>query len=467
LSEAVLITTVPAPDGEHRSITDLDELTEIFRGAEKPPAKFRIGAEAEKFAVVERTGAPLDYEHGVVRIFSALEKLGWHPERETPQGPVVALQRGSASVTLEPGAQLELSGTALDDLHAVGRELDQHLAELRGISQDLGLAWLSVGFHPLARQVELPWVPKIRYGVMKEYLPTKGRAAHDMMRRTATVQANFDFTSEDDAMRKLMVGLRLGPLLHALTANAPFSERRVAPFRSMRGDVWLHMDPSRSGLIPRLWKVERPRYRDYVEWALDAGMFLVKRGARVIQNTGQSFRGFLANGFRGERATLGDFRLHLQTLFPEARLKNTLELRSCDAQTGPFAVAVPALLTGMFYDATALDEAEALSRRFDLETLEAARPALVRDALRASIGGEPVAPLAERLLDIASGGLARRARLDADGRDERRYLEPLAALVAQGRCPADALAQGLAVGQELPAAELVRRTRLELPALEA
>jgi len=464
LSEAVLSTTVPAPGGEHRPITDLEELTEIFRSAEKPPSQFRIGAEAEKFAVVERTGAPLDYDHGVVRIFSALEKLGWHPERETANGPVVALQRGAASVTLEPGAQLELSGSAVDDMHAINREFDEHFRELAGVSRDLGLAWLSVGFHPLARQTDLPWVPKIRYGVMKEYLPTKGRAAHDMMRRTATVQANFDFSSEEDAMRKLMVALRLSPLIHALTANAPFSERRVSPLRSVRGDVWLHMDPSRSGLIPSLWKKERPTYRDYVEWALGAGMFLFKRGDRVIQNTGQSFRGFMESGFRGERATLNDFRLHLQTLFPEARLKNTFEVRACDAQSGALTLAVPALFTGLFYDAKALDEAEAMSRGFELDTLEASRPALVQKALRATIGSESATHLAVRLLEIASDGLARRARLDADGRDERRYLEPLIALAIQGRCPADMLAQGLAVGQELPVAELISRTRLELPA---
>jgi glutamate--cysteine ligase len=282
------------------------------------------------------------------------------------------------------------------------------------------------------------------------------------MRRTATVQANFDFSSEEDALRKLMVALRLSPLIHALTANAPFSERRVSPLRSVRGDVWLHMDPTRSGLIAPLWKKERPTYRDYVEWALDSGMFLFKRGERVIQNTGQSFRGFLASGFRGERATLADFRLHLQTLFPEARLKNTLEVRACDAQTDPFALAVPALFTGFMYDDVALGQAEELSRRFDFETLEASRPALVQKALKASIGTEPVAPLAQRLLEIASGGLERRARLDAEGRDERRYLEPLIALVAEGRCPADELTRGLATGQELPVAELIRRTRLDL-----
>jgi glutamate--cysteine ligase len=458
-----LSTTVSEHDSEQRPVTDLDELSEVFRSAEKPASQFRIGAEAEKFAVVERTGAPLDYAHGVVRIFGALEKLGWVPERETEEGPVIALRRGAASITLEPGAQLELSGTALDDLHAVGSELDQHLAELAGVSRDLGLAWLSAGFHPLARQSELPWVPKIRYGVMREYLPTKGRAAHDMMRRTATVQANFDFSNEEDALRKLMVSLRLSPLIHALTANAPFNERRVSPLRSVRGDVWLNMDPSRSGLIAPLWKKERPTYRDYVEWALDSGMFLVKRGERVIQNTGQSFRGFLQSGFRGERATLADFRLHLNTLFPEARLKNTLEVRACDAQPGDLGLAVPALFTGFMYDETALGQAETLSRRFDLETLEKARPALVQKALKASIGADPAADLAVRLLEIASEGLARRARIDAEGRDERRFLDPLVALVSEGRCPADELVRGLAVGQELPVSELIRRTRLELP----
>ncbi|HTQ02879.1 MAG TPA: glutamate-cysteine ligase family protein, partial [Polyangiaceae bacterium] len=352
-----MTTPVSAPGDAERPIRDLDELSEVFRAAEKSPARFRIGAEAEKFAVVERTGAPLDYEHGVARVFASLEKLGWTPERETHDGPVISLRRDAASVTLEPGSQLELSGAALEDLHAVASELDAHYAELGPVSRELGLVWLSVGFHPLASQAELGWVPKKRYGVMREYLPTRGRAAHDMMRRTATVQANFDFSSEEDALRKLMVSLRLSPLVHALTANAPFSERRVSPLKSLRGEVWLHMDPSRSGLIAPLWRLERPTYRDYVEWALDAGMFLFKRGERVLKNTGQTFRAFLADGFEGERATLEDWRLHLNTLFPEARLKNTLEVRACDAQSRELTRAVPALFTGILYDERALAEA--------------------------------------------------------------------------------------------------------------
>lgn len=453
-------STAPGTEDESRPIRDLDVLCEVFRAAEKPEAAFRIGAEAEKFAVIERSGAPIDYEHGVAHVFASLIGCGWIPERESHDGPIIALRRAGASVTLEPGAQVELSGAALPDLHAVSLELDQHLAELEPVTRDLGLAWLSVGFHPLARQAELPWVPKRRYGVMKRYLPTRGPAAHDMMRRTATVQANFDFSSEEDAMRKLTVALRLSPLVHALTANAPFAEGRVAEQKSLRGAVWLAMDPSRSGLIPPLWAAARPKYLDYVEWALDAGMFLFKRGERVFFNTGQTFRAFMADGFDGERATLADFRLHLNTLFPEVRLKNTLEARACDAQSRALTLAVPALFTGMLYDARALDEAEVIAREFDLPALEAARPGLVRDGLAGSVAGRPVRPLAERLVEAALGGLARRARLDSEGRDERRFLEPLAALVARGECPADERVRGLTPGATLDVAEMVARTRL-------
>lgn len=455
----------PTHADDDRPLRGLGDFVSVFEAAEKPADRFRIGVEAEKFGVHAPSGAPIGYagERSVARIFDALARLGWAAERESDNGPVVALRRNGASITLEPGSQLELSGAALPDVHAARAEFLEHLGELRAVSDELELAWLGVGFHPIARQEELGWVPKQRYAVMKEYLPTRGYAAHDMMRRTATVQANYDYASEEDAMRKLVVSLRLSPLIHAMTANAPFSERRLTAYRSLRGEVWLHMDPARSGLIERLWQKNSPGYADYVEWALDAGMFLFKRGEKVIANTGQPFRDFWKNGFEGHHATLADWRLHLNTLFPEARLKNTIEVRGCDAQRLELSMAVPAVFTGFLYDERALAEAEELARKFDFETVEAARPALVRDALGARIGNVPARALAERLLDIALGGLDRRGRMDSEGRSERTYLEPLVALVSRGECPADEMARGLPTDVELDVHELVNRTRLLLP----
>lgn len=447
---------------ESAPVRRVSDLIEIFRAAEKPTREFLLGTEAEKFGVHAETFAPLSYdgEFGVVHVLQALRRFGWEPEAETHDGPLIALKRGPSSVTLEPGSQLELSGAALPDVHRVRAELDQHFAELAQLSGELKVIWLSVGFHPLAAQNELTWVPKKRYAIMREYLPPLGAAALDMMRRTATVQVNLDYENETDAMRKLRVALLLSPLLNAICANSPVRERRQSGVKSLRGQVWLDMDRSRSGLVRRVLDLPRATYADYVEWALDAGMFLFKRGERVFPNTGQTFREFMADGFEGERATLADFKLHLNTLFPEVRLKNTLELRSCDALPGSLLTALPALGAGIFYDETALAEAEVLAETIGPNSAEEARPELVKLGLGATIGGVPARELAVRLLEVAAAGLDRRARLDPTGLSERKYIEPLLGLAAKGQSPADLLRDGLPSDGPIPASELVARTRI-------
>lgn len=442
-----------------QSVPSLDELEELFRSAEKPPAEHRIGAEAEKFAVLADTAQPLPYpgERSVLAVLSRLEKdAGWALEAEKPGGPLIALRRGKAAITLEPGGQLELSGSPHAQLHAVAAELEEHFEELGALSEGLGLRWLSLGFHPLASLGELPLVPKERYSVMKRYLPTRGRRGRDMMQRTATVQANFDFSSERDAMRKLRVLLAVSPVVQAMCACAPFYEGRVSGLLSERLDVWLHMDPTRSGLLPALWEPAEPRYAHYVQWALDAGMFFIKRAGEVVANTGQTFRQFLTDGYQGHRATLGDWAWHLGTLFPEVRLKTTLEARSCDAMPRALLPAVPALLTGLLYDATALAAVEALAERLTFEQANEARLRVPASGLRTVLGGRPLLGWAEQLLEIAAGGLVRRARLDSQGRDESRLLAPLAALVSSGRTPAEAVVGAAPVGSPVTEEQLRR-----------
>ena len=432
-------------DPQAQRISSLDQLLIPFHEAIKPPERHRIGAEAEKFGVDAHTGAPLPYEgeHSVLTVLEALvDRHGWHAERETPDGPIIALLRAGASVTLEPGGQLELSGAPLETIHQTCMEMSGHLAELRDISNELGILWLGIGFHPFASQAELPWVPKQRYAIMRRYLPTRGKHGLDMMRRTATVQANFDYASEEDGLRKVRVASRLSPLVTAIFANSPFYEGHLTGGRSFRANVWLSVDPDRQGLVPAVLERGR-RFLDYVEWALDAPMFLFKRGGEVVENTGQSFRSFMKHGFRGHHPTLKDWETHLNTLFPEVRLKRTIEVRGADSLPANLVCALPALWTGVLYDARALDEAEELTASFTAAELEALRPAIAEKALAATFRGQPLADLAQKLVEISSGGLSRRARLNKNGKDETAHLVRLAALVEKGYSPADALVEGL------------------------
>jgi glutamate--cysteine ligase len=279
-----------------------------------------LGTESEKFGVLRSTRAPLPYdgEVSVMRVFQELCKRGWHAVRETPDGEIIALTKDGASITLEPGAQFELSGAPLPTVHDVHAENVAHLSELAPISELLGIDWLAAGYHPLATQAELSWVPKQRYAIMREYFPKVGSRGLDMMRRTATVQVNFDYRDEEDAMRKLRVALRLSPFAMAIFANSPFAEGRVTGNKSERGLVWLDVDGDRGGLLPALLD-EGKRFDDYIEWALDAPMYMFKREGAVVANTGQTFRSFWKDGYQGHRPHQDDWTTHLNTMFPETR----------------------------------------------------------------------------------------------------------------------------------------------------
>jgi glutamate--cysteine ligase len=443
---------------ESPTVTSLDDLLAPFYEAEKPPPEWRVGTESEKFGVYVEDGRAIPFEgdRGVRAVLLALcERHGWFIEREHEGGEVIALKRGGGSITLEPGGQLELSGAPLSTIHQTHEELAEHLAELRDVSAPLGIEWLGLGFHPLARQEDLPWVPKLRYGVMKQYLPTRGSMALDMMRRTATVQANYDFSSESDASRKVRAGLALSPIVTAMFANSPFVEGRATGERTHRGRVWLDVDPDRSGLLPFAWS-EDFGYRDYVEWALDIPMFLIKRDGQLVRNTGQTFRAFMRDGFEGHIANADDWLMHINTIFPEVRLKKTIEVRGADGQPASTLSALPALFLGIYHDEEALRRVESLVSSLDHDLAQAARPAVADLGLEATLAGRSLADWAGDVIEIAESGLERLSHLNAEGQDERIYLAPLRALVEKRWTPADALLDAIDPGADLVPQLLVK-----------
>jgi glutamate--cysteine ligase len=437
---------IPSSDAPIRTF---DDLLVHLHASVSPRAQWRIGAEMEKPGVYVADGSPVPYagERGVLRVLQYLAaNHGWQEERETADGPLIALLRDGASITLEPGAQLELSGAPLADNHLVHDELAAHLKEITPISKELGIAWLGLGFQPFATRADLePMVPKQRYAIMREYLPTRGGHALDMMLRTSTVQANYDYASEADAVKKLRVALKLAPFTTAMLANSPWKERASSGGVTYRGRVWLDVDPDRSGLVPGMW-APGAGFAQYVEWALDAPMFLFKRNGEKVVNTGQTFRSFWKNGFKGEHATQADWQMHLNTLFPEVRLKKTIEIRGADAQPSRLVCALPALWTGILYDDKALDAADALTAEWTHAEVSALREQTWQLGLKAPFRGKTVQDVAQKMLTISEGGLERRGVKRADGKDERVHLATLKGLVARGRTPADDVLDAVKAG---------------------
>jgi glutamate--cysteine ligase len=165
-------------------------------------------------------------------------------------------------------------------------------------------------------------------------------------------------------------------------------------------------------------------------------MYFVKRGDVYHNVAGASFRDLMDGRLQqlpGERATMSDWANHLSTIFPEVRLKTYLEMRGADAGPRAHFTALPALCAGLLYDAAALDQAGELTKGWSAaarQTLREDVPALALDAM---IDGRTLRDVGRDVLALAGDGLRRRARRDAQGRDESVFLAPLEAILEGGR----------------------------------
>src|SRR3989475_521093 len=423
-------------------IESIDQLVEQFHRAGKPRARWMIGTEYEKVAVERASGkaAPFSGPRGIEAVLRVLaERYGWEPKEE--DGRVVALAREGASVTLEPGAQLELSGEQCPTIHCTHQELATHVREVVTVGRDLGIAFLGLGMQPVSRVDEIEWVPKQRYRIRGPYMTRVGTLGQRMMKQTATVQANIDYGDERDAMLKLRVGMGIAPLLNAMFANSSISDGGLNGYMSFRGHIWTDTDRARCGLLPFVFRAGAG-FADYIEWALDVPLYFILRGGRYrTEVTGVPFRRFLAEGVAGERATLDDWNLHLTTLFPEVRLKGYIEIRSADSQPPERMLALPALVKGVFYTQDCLEAAWDLVKRWSFEERVALWGDVHREALLARFKGVKVIELARELYAIAEEGLRRQQGLDRDGRDERVYLQRMGEQLAMGRSPARVIAE--------------------------
>ncbi|MBW2314342.1 MAG: glutamate--cysteine ligase [Deltaproteobacteria bacterium] len=420
-------------------IGSIDDLVGLFRSGEKPREAFRIGTEHEKIGLHEATLRPIPYE-GEGGIEALLERLAEEHEMTRVQeaGRTIALKQGKASLTLEPGGQLELSGAPLETIHETCKEFHDHLELLRPHAEALGIVWLGLGIHPFHGVDEIPRMPKARYDVMRSYLPTRGGLALDMMHCTATVQVNLDFTDEADMARKMRVGLALTPIISSVFANSSLAAGKDSGFASRRLNIWRDTDPDRTGPLP-FAQVEGFGYRDYVEWALDAPVFFILRGERMLPLGRKTFRRFMAEGHEGEHATLADFDLHLTTVFPDVRLKRFIEVRGADAVPPGLTCSLPALWKGLYYDPSALDAAFEMVRPWTPAQVEAGLDDVARRGLAAELAGRPVAEWLNEVTDLAAEGLRQIDDQNASGEDERRFLEPVREQLALGKSPGEAV----------------------------
>ena len=429
-------------DADATPIASVRQLAEHIAVGCKPAARFAIGTEHEKFGFRRSDLTTPAYEPNGIR--AMLEGLAanapatWKPILD--RGNPIGLSSNTyAAISLEPAGQLELSGGLTADLHEARAELDAHFAEVRPVADALGIGFAPLGFHPLNRRDQMPWMPKGRYAIMRAHMPKVGAKGLDMMTRTCTVQVNLDYASEADMVAKMRIGLALQPLASAMFANSPFVEGKPSGFLSYRSHVWTDTDNARSG-IPGVFFEDGFGFERYAEWLVDSvPMYFAYRDGKYIDLAGASFRGFMNRevGQEAGQPTVGDFADHITTAFTDARLKRYIEMRGADAGSAEMMIAQSAFWVGLFYDPAALAAATALVRSRPWTEFAALRPLVPRTALDTPWQNGTVRDLMREALAMSRDGLRARARRDSAGRDETIHLAPLEAIAAGGPTQAE------------------------------
>ena len=399
------------------TIENKSQLIQYFIDGIKENNNQRIGVEHEKFLFNKNDLKRIDYEK-IKKIFEILEGKGWELVYEKDK--IIGLRRENQKITTEPGFQYELSGAPFKNIHSVCSENSSHFNELKEVFNSVSITTSSIAYDPFNKLEEIPKSPKERYKIMTSEMPKGGKLSLDMMYKTAGIQINYDYTSEEDFEKKFKIGNYLAPLTIAIFANSPFNEKNLSGYLSYRGKVW--QETNRGGIMPITF--EKVNFEKYIDHAINYPILFLKKKGKYYSPNGQTFNDFLngnLNFLKREKPTLEDFENHLGTIFTEIRLKQVIEFRSLDTCNFGCICNGPSFFTGLIYGS--LDETYEIIKDWKKEEVMEAYLNAPKQGLNTLLHNKKLIDWGKKFLDLSKKGLEKRNELNKSGKNETIYLK--------------------------------------------
>lgn len=399
----------------HKKITDLSELSELFKLAKHKPSDYKVGVEFEFFPIDLNTFKQISFlgAKSISTILtSMIDQFDWTPVYENEN--IIGLTRGSENISLEPGGVIEYASEPLSSIQLIETAQGKVINELLTLSLPLGIDFLLLGYLPYDDLASINLVPKSRYDFMYALMPKVGSKGREMMKLTSATQVSIDYSSEADAMKKFVLAAKCTPSFLAMFANSSIKQGEFINKACYRADVWNDTDASRVGLQEFIFN-ESAAFSDYVEWALDVPMYYIERNNKKIFMETKTFREFFNEG----EATFLDWENHLIDMFSWVRLRHYVEIRTFDMTCPALQLSAAALVKGLFYDDTAMNDLSCLISSWGRKEVDDLIQAAVNDGLDGAAGNVKLREVAMSMLDIAYQGLVRQ------GVDEEKYLTPL------------------------------------------
>lgn len=433
---------------QDRSAVSVPDLRLPFRrdGASYPEL---IGIEVECGLVEPRAGLSVDYggEPGVRMLLEAILESGiGDPLAERGNLVGIALD-GGAQISLEPGGAIEYAGAPDASLGAAVTAAKSCLESIASIAREIGIALLPGGLLPFTKVRSIPWIPKTRIDVMRDYFAKRGDRASQaeaVMGLTLSTQTTLDYTSETDLAAKFAMFVAATPIVAALFVNSPLEEGRLTGAASRRMQLWRKIDPARCQAVPfggnghssSPWCGDSDgglRVSDLIEWVSSFPMIYRSSQGVHVPAPQKAFRDLLGSGFDdGTPLTQADWDSQLSQVWPYVRVRRTIELRVTDGPPWPAFGAVPALWAGLGYHPPSLKAAWELVRDMSLVQIEEAIDDVAARGLSAAYGPYSVRELAGKFAELAQSGLEARAATGLESSGVLGLLDPVFKVVDSG-----------------------------------
>lgn len=394
---------------------NLRRLTGWFQQGCKQKENSKIGLELEHFVVDADTmrAVPYDGDRGMETV---LESVSPHfPRQSRERGKLLAMANEDYSLSLEPGAQLEISISPKREIFDIDRVYHSFLKCITPALDAFGYQLVCSGYQPVSKAAEVSLIPKERYRIMDDYFTLTGTMGKNMMRGTASVQLNIDYFSQADFVRKYKLANLLIPVVFLLTDNCSYFEGTRNKKSCIRSFIWEHVDEKRCAIACKE-RFDTFSFGKYAEW--------IYASLPLFQGEGENVSYTKANRayFSERKMTDEEIRHALSMVFPQVRLKHFLELRMADSMPLPYTLSYTAFIKGIFSSETSIQKAlEVLPGQTPAEVLQAVRQ-IRGEAFDGEVYGNPVSETLDKLFQIAEDSLSA---------EEKVFLPPLKNLSSQ------------------------------------
>ncbi|AQS59388.1 glutamate--cysteine ligase [Desulforamulus ferrireducens] len=420
---------------ENQQIT---EIIKYLQSKEKDCRDYKVGVEFEHLIVEQDSLNAVSYygPQGVEETLKEMLSYGWVGDYE--EGNLLGLHREGATITLEPGSQLELStmpqaNIPQANIQDIEQEYLNFVNQITPILKKKKQALLAMGYQPQTSIADIGFIPKQRYVFMSDYLKNRGKYAHNMMKGTASMQYSLDYKNEADFIKKIKVASCLAPVMAVIFDNSPFFEGQVWPQHAARTVIWQNCDDVRCG--PAAKHGHGWGYGDYAKFILETPPIFIKKKGATIYTGEQPYKEL----FDPDDYTLEELEQAMTMVFPDVRAKGFIEIRIADACPYPLNIAGAAFWKGLLYNEVSVNKLFEAFQNITVADIERAKQEVVNKGYQANLAGSTLAELGCRLIQLAKAGLPA---------DEIRYLEPLQELIEQRKSPAELTKERLPLGKK-------------------